>query len=295
MPSEITIESPTTLATLPQPLDPTNGQTLATNVLGVKHGPSPIKRRKRTEVAVGIDGVGISLYDVQTPRLITSYSLPPQATFTCPPCSVHLGNGSRSSKQRLSYASIISPKPQIAHFRQGSARTSLLTATYNVPSAASPIRYLDVLPRHPSHPESVLSIDVLAVHEDGQIRCLKEDLTKELWATQVSAIVSAGDSGAETRDEICVEHITMTDAATAKEGLLKDREDLQAFLAPFPQEGAEQVRRESSVGKDDLQLRSLPVLVIIGRPSGPESDHEGRMVYVFCIRDRSQSNPSGQS
>lgn len=68
MPSEITIESPNTLAILPQPLDQSNGKTLAANVLGVKYGHSSFKRRKRTEVAVGIDGVGINLYDVWQSR-----------------------------------------------------------------------------------------------------------------------------------------------------------------------------------------------------------------------------------
>ncbi len=138
-------------------------------------------------------------------------------------------------------------------------------------------------------------MDVLAVHEDGQIRCLKGDLSKELWVTQAGAIASVINPATGKTSGIYVEHIVITDAATAKKGLLKEREDLQAFLAPLREEGSQQGHQESSLREENLRLKALPVLVIIGRPCTSRSDHDPRMVYVFCIRDRSRINLSTEN
>ena len=63
MSSEFVVQSPYVLATLPKPLDHTKGRY----VVGEVHGQQPgSKKRKRAELAVGIDGEGVNLYDVST-------------------------------------------------------------------------------------------------------------------------------------------------------------------------------------------------------------------------------------
>lgn len=54
------IEAPYTLVSLPKPLDSTNGQIQAAPVYGLRGS----KKRKRHEVAVGIDGEGVNIYNV---------------------------------------------------------------------------------------------------------------------------------------------------------------------------------------------------------------------------------------
>ena len=54
------IEAPYTIASLPNPLDAKNGQIQASPIYGVKGS----KKRKRPEVAVGIDGEGLNIYNV---------------------------------------------------------------------------------------------------------------------------------------------------------------------------------------------------------------------------------------
>lgn len=49
------------LAALPRPLDHTGGQIVAKEVYGQRDG----QRKKRTELAVGIDGETASIYDVR--------------------------------------------------------------------------------------------------------------------------------------------------------------------------------------------------------------------------------------
>jgi hypothetical protein len=54
------IGAPFTLASLSKPISASNGQVHAAGVWSV----SGIKKRKRTEVAVGLDGEGVSIYSV---------------------------------------------------------------------------------------------------------------------------------------------------------------------------------------------------------------------------------------
>jgi hypothetical protein len=61
MSSEYKIHRPYVLAALPRPLDHTDGRIVAREVYGQREGQ---KKRKRNELAVGIDGEAASIYDV---------------------------------------------------------------------------------------------------------------------------------------------------------------------------------------------------------------------------------------
>ena len=54
------IEAPYTITSLPRPLDRKHGRIQASSVFGL--GGS--RKRKRHEVAVGIDGEGVTIYNV---------------------------------------------------------------------------------------------------------------------------------------------------------------------------------------------------------------------------------------
>lgn len=79
------IGAPFTLATLSKPVGASCGRVHAAGVCSI----SGIKKRKRTEIAVGLDGEGISIYSVSL--LCTRY-LRPKLTFP-PSCKTH--NSSR--------------------------------------------------------------------------------------------------------------------------------------------------------------------------------------------------------
>ncbi len=56
------IEKPTILATLPQPIDHSTGRYVVSEV----HGGTPgSRKRKRSELVVGVDGEGLNIYDVR--------------------------------------------------------------------------------------------------------------------------------------------------------------------------------------------------------------------------------------
>lgn len=56
------IRKPSLLATLPRPIDSSTGRYVVSDV----HGGTPgSRKRKRGELAVGIDGEGLNIYDVR--------------------------------------------------------------------------------------------------------------------------------------------------------------------------------------------------------------------------------------
>jgi hypothetical protein len=62
MSAAFSIEKPTVVATLPRPVDQSIGRYVVSEV----HGGIPgSRKRKRSELAVGVDGEGLSIYDVR--------------------------------------------------------------------------------------------------------------------------------------------------------------------------------------------------------------------------------------
>ena len=55
------IEPPYTIASLPKPLDRIHGRVQTAPVYGIRGS----RKRKRHEIAVGVDGEGVNVYNVQ--------------------------------------------------------------------------------------------------------------------------------------------------------------------------------------------------------------------------------------
>lgn len=61
MSAAFSIERPTVVATLPRPIDHSTGRYVVSEVHG---GTLGSRKRKRSELAVGVDGEGLNIYDV---------------------------------------------------------------------------------------------------------------------------------------------------------------------------------------------------------------------------------------
>ena len=62
MSAAFSIENPTVVAKLPRPVDHSTGRYVVSEV----HGGTPgSRKRKRSELVVGVDGDGLSIYDVR--------------------------------------------------------------------------------------------------------------------------------------------------------------------------------------------------------------------------------------
>jgi hypothetical protein len=61
MSPKFSLQSPYVVAALPRPIDHSNGRYVVGEVFG---GAPGSKKRKRSELVVGVDGEGVNLYDV---------------------------------------------------------------------------------------------------------------------------------------------------------------------------------------------------------------------------------------
>jgi hypothetical protein len=62
MSSGFSLQSPYVIASLPKPIDHKKGRYVVGDVYG---GALGSKKRKRSELVVGVDGEGVNLYDVR--------------------------------------------------------------------------------------------------------------------------------------------------------------------------------------------------------------------------------------
>ncbi|KAI9783224.1 MAG: hypothetical protein M1839_004064 [Geoglossum umbratile] len=279
MASDTSIQSPYTLARLPHPVtDGFKGRLLAASVL------SGSKKRKRPEVAVGIDGEGVNIYEIQSPKLMTSYALPPQSAFTCAPCSFRW-KSKTSSVRRTTYVSIANPAPRILCFSETAKKecsragsfidANTITLHRDVNLLESPIIHLDILPSG-NEPES--DADVFAVHENGTARCLSADLSKEYWCASVLSTSSADSIEDDPQEGFVVEYVAATDVVTARKGLLKGREDALSFLTLDANAGGQ----------------ATSILCSITRPSdNTPLGTMGRSVHVLSTQPSISNDPLG--
>ncbi|RMY76501.1 hypothetical protein D0863_01909 [Hortaea werneckii] len=216
------MEAPFAIASLPKPLDAENGKVRAAPVFGIRES----RKRKRHEVAVGVDGESVNVYNIQSQSQIASYALPPQTYLCCPPCSIYSKVGKGSSQRRTYLVARNGPQDR-------KRRLIYMTEEVHMP------RHIGEQPLAPKKQEqSLQSKDVLGVeivtagsdpkstverlmvfYRDGSVDCMTTDLAQTLWQHKVDG---------EATD--VVENATVADLQSAKKGLLASREDVTALV-----------------------------------------------------------------
>lgn len=253
----------------------------------------------------------LTLAQIQTSRLVTSYSVSPQASFTCPPCSIRRKNP-KTAAERLTYCSVIDPKPQLKCFverygKSSGANGTISSTIHNITDSDSPVVYLDLI-ADPSSVGETPDVAVIAVHEDGEVRCLSSDLSREYWKSKPD-FSAKGVQGGERK--ICF--ATVMQFEEARKGIFKHREDLvarfQRFvdstatlpppdllvlltknLSPEADKGSENLRlnifnlhsellqaRHTKLGRSATHLEHLVSLTV----PLPEKKHDGNPLYFF--------------
>ncbi|KAI8932040.1 hypothetical protein NX059_010933 [Plenodomus lindquistii] len=259
------IGAPFTLATLPKPVASSHGRVHAASVCSI----SGIKKRKRTEIAIGLDGEGVSIYSLQNPQLVTSYALPPGAIFNTAPYSIYRKGASRTPTRRFTYASLIGStsvdKPQLVCFHEKTlGEHTETTKTFYTPPTAARISTLESLPVPAGGSTNATTHDILVTFDNGNVTCLSADLQTERWSANLKSLLSRKDSSIE------IEHVSLATARAVIRGLLRSREDVAAILDPTPDPAS-----------DLLDLTQ--VLCLVGR-----SDRSRRILALFQVQPRSQ-------
>ncbi|KAK8189080.1 hypothetical protein IWZ00DRAFT_309136 [Phyllosticta capitalensis] len=262
------LEAPHTLASLPKPIDPVNGRTLASTVYSL----SGARKRKRSEIAISVDGDSLSIYSIQTPRLITSYALAPQISFVAAPLSVYSKASKQRPAKRFTYAAVKessgSARHQILSFAEEVQNTPTGNpdkTSYTIPPTASAVFSVDVLPLR-TDTEADDTHEVIVLYENGQIDCLSADLQTQKWTVNgLDSVPTEGDQGSK------VEYAVYTDANTARRGLFKSREDVVATL-------------DTTVAGDSEVLENTTLMCMVTRPINAAS--ASRTLRVFCVRPK---------
>ncbi|KAJ5811422.1 hypothetical protein N7474_007723 [Penicillium riverlandense] len=242
------LQAPSVLAQLPRPLHAATGKTRFGDVYSL----ADAKKRKRYEVAVAVDGEAVNIYNVQTPKLVTSYAVPPQATFSCRPCSVRRKLLNQSAVKRQTYTAVSKPEHQIKCFVEetgssGSIAPAISSSAATVTDSKSPTIFVGIVPSAADE-EKADPFDILAVHKDGRVRRLSSDLKTQRWSIHHSEIAKS-----------CTTHEVHTcfviEFDDAKKVLFKRRQDL-ATLA---------LGDLTSSGTDGPSI-----LLVVSHPSGAE-------------------------
>ncbi|KAF3770578.1 hypothetical protein M406DRAFT_336228 [Cryphonectria parasitica EP155] len=181
MAATFNIQKPYVLTTLPRPLNRQGNGSAYTvgDVWGQQQGS---KKRKRPELAVGIDGEAVNLYDISSQRLITSYPIPPQSVFTCPPCSTRWRVAKSRDAARYTYVSTRDPKAKITLFKDvlgASGDTTSTIVTEQVDHASKLVH----LGTTSTSTEDDAKADLLAVTEDGSVMCFQGEDLRKRWET----------------------------------------------------------------------------------------------------------------
>ncbi|KAH9877841.1 hypothetical protein J1614_003058 [Plenodomus biglobosus] len=265
MSSDQPIGAPFTLATLSKPVAASHGRVHAAGVCSI----SGIKKRKRTEIAVGLNGEGVSIYSLQNPQLVTSYALPPSATFNTAPYSIYRKGTSRTPTRRFTYASLAgstsADKPQLVCFHEKTlGENTETTKTLYTPSTTAQVLALESLPVPAGGATSATTHDILVTFDNGHVLCLSADLQTERWSADLKSLLSPDDFNVQ------LEHVSLASARAVTRGLLRSREDICAILDPTP-----------DTASDLLDLTQ--VMCLVGR-----FDKTHRIVALLQVLPRSQ-------
>ncbi|KAK3386237.1 hypothetical protein B0T20DRAFT_427653 [Sordaria brevicollis] len=198
MATTLQIHKPYVLKALSHPLDRPDGPGKHTvgEVYGQVSGPGS-KKRKRSELAVAIDGDSVHLYDIPSAQAITSYLVPPQAYFTCAPYSLRWRSSASKTASRYTYASTqdsLSAKKEIKLFKDVVAEagnTTSTTATH-VHRCAKPIVHISATSVRTSRDtltdEDKPAHDLIAVSADGTLISLAGETLTEKWQSSPSIL-----------------------------------------------------------------------------------------------------------
>ncbi|KAE8134364.1 hypothetical protein BDV38DRAFT_161962 [Aspergillus pseudotamarii] len=216
------LQQPSVLAQLPRPLHASKGKTH----IGEVYSLSDSKKRKRYEVAVAVDGEAVNIYNIQTPKLVTSYAVPPQSTFSCEPCSVRRKLSDKSVVKRQTYVAV-NPQKEIKCFVEesggnGSSAPVISSSSFSVKDSSSPTVFIGIFPTGSSEEEEKNPFDIVTVQQDGRVRRLAADLDNQHWSLQHSELAKISSSHA-------VQACFLVEFEDAKKSLFKRRQDLAAL------------------------------------------------------------------
>jgi hypothetical protein len=215
------------------------------------------------------------IHQLQNPQLVTSYALPPSATFTAAPYSTYRKGSSKTPAHRFTYASVTEStagaKSQLVCFHETILGDNAETEkTSYTPSNGSQVSTIESLPVAGGASSKDSTHDVLAAFENGDIICLSADLSTVRWVANLMSV------GSQKNKDLKVESVSLSTARNVTRGLLRGREDVVALLSP-----------EANEASDLLELTQI--LCVIG-----QNANGTRILQLLQVQPRNADLPSAQ-
>ncbi|KAI8960422.1 hypothetical protein F5Y11DRAFT_367458 [Daldinia sp. FL1419] len=270
MASHFQIQKPYVLATLPRPFDPTTGRYVVSEVYGCAPGS---KKRKRHELAVGIDGEAINIYNVSSARLITSYPVPPQSLFSCPIASIRRKVEETQETSRYTFAATEeSHEHKIIQFKDyvdGSDNTQSTTKSTSL-GPGQPV--ICVAPINaPATPASQGQVGrqtpndgLLIVRQNGKVTYLDAETLQKKWDSSPASLYQ--DLPGATKADFRIDFCSPAPLSDLIHGIFKgDGSALSLFpdVKSSVDSDAEVLVLISSYGSNEQRNRHLHVIAVL--------------------------------
>ncbi|KAJ2905911.1 hypothetical protein MKZ38_003699 [Zalerion maritima] len=284
METHFQIQKPYLLTQLPKPLNPSKTGYVVGEVAGQRSGS---RKRKRPEVAVGIDGEALNIYDVPSSRLVTSYPIPPQATFTSSPCSIRWRASQSRDVARYTYTSTRSnPHTQrITLYKdvvELSGKTTSTIVTRDIP-LQHPTVFVSPSTRTQTSPLDEGNIDapnLITVSEAGHISSLNGETLVEQWRTEPDVL--AQEIRLPKNATLRVDLVTLAHSSEVISGVFGGKGDRYSVFPQGIQAGAfdpDTLCIIASVPNSNPPLSYIHFLAISPRSSGASYEQK-----VFRLR-----------
>ncbi|CAI4218987.1 unnamed protein product [Parascedosporium putredinis] len=250
--------------------------------------PRPLGQAKRSYVSAS--------------RLITSYPIPPQQSFTCSPISLRLRLPKGQGIARYTYIATKEPTGQsLTLFRDivdGAGKTTSTSKTRHI-KTPSPIRYIGVSHAITSFADSSgshrLVGNLLVICTNGDIISLDPETVEQRWKESASRL--SRDETSTPVSEYTVQLVSMTSATDVIEGIFEGRPD--AFTASFPQKNSLQESNPdtlvlvSHLMRNGVQERQLSVIGILPADDSAASMQRMLQLHVTPIPNKPGSAVEG--
>ncbi|KAI1073434.1 hypothetical protein F5B20DRAFT_516065 [Whalleya microplaca] len=264
MASHFQIQKPYVLTSLPRPLDPTTGRYVVSEVYGSELGS---RKRKRHELAVGIDGEAVNIYNVSSARLATSYPIPPQSFFSCPLSSIRRKVPGSNEIVRYTYAAIReNDEYKITLFKDYVDATGKTTSTTKSSSLGpgQPVVYLGPLLEPAARGNAAPQIpgeELLAVRESGEIVCLDVESLETKWKSSPTALHQ--DLSGPVKSGFTIDFCCSAPLSQVIQGIFKGNSDAFSLFPEVNQDNGADVEVlvvVSSYGSSGQQSRHLHIV-----------------------------------
>ena len=168
---------------------------------------------------------------MQSSKIVNSYAVSPQATFTCPPCSIRYRRQGTEAPRRYTYCSVNTPKPQLLCFLEvsgtrASLREEIENTSIDLGHWPSPVVYVDTFPVPGEESDDASEHRLLVVHGDGFVTCFSQDLRKQEWSTYVNRDSRNQDLATSAQ----IQCAAIVSIGQARKTVLKSREDVLGML-----------------------------------------------------------------